>query len=100
MRVIGNYINGALSASESGREGAIFNPATGEQVAAVSLSTAEETNHAIDVAAKAFPAWSNTSSVKRARVMFKFKELLEQHADELAEMISIEHGKGVLRCQG
>ncbi|MCL6269649.1 CoA-acylating methylmalonate-semialdehyde dehydrogenase [Sansalvadorimonas sp. 2012CJ34-2] len=93
MRVIGNYINGELKASESGRESVIFNPATGEQVAAVSLSTAEETNHAIDVAAKAFPAWSNTSSVKRARVMFKFKELLEQHADELAEVISIEHGK-------
>lgn len=100
MQTVGNYINGKHIACLSGREQSIFNPATGETIGSVSLSTAEETTTTIDAAAKAFPSWSTTSSVKRARVMFRFKELLEQNIDELAELISIEHGKILSDAKG
>ena len=100
MDVIGNYINGELSSSSSGRESAIFNPGTGQQIRSVSLSTAEETNQAIESASEAFPAWAATSPLKRARIMFRFKELLEQNVDELAELISVEHGKILSDAKG
>ena len=100
MQVIGNFINGEPVESTSGRTSPIFNPATGEQVRSVSLSSAEETNRAIESAAKAFPAWAATSPLKRARIMFRFKELIEQNIDELAELISVEHGKILSDAKG
>ena len=100
MNVIGNFINGELQASDSGRTSPVYNPATGEQVDSVCLSSAEETSRAIEVAAEAFPAWAATSPLKRARIMFRFKELLEQNLDELAKLISIEHGKILSDARG
>lgn len=93
MKTIGNYINGEFIASESGRTAAVFNPATGEQTKQVSLSSVSETEAAIEVAEKAFETWKQVTPLNRARIMFKFKALLEQHVDELAEMITSEHGK-------
>ena len=100
MQNIGNFINGKHLASKSCRQQSVFNPATGHAIRSVSMSTAEETTAAIEAAAKAFPAWSITSSIKRARVMFRFKELLEQNIDELAEVISTEHGKILSDAKG
>ena len=100
MQTIGNFVNGEYIASQSGRQLPVFNPATGKTIRNVSLSTAEETRQAIDAASAAFPAWSTTSSVKRARVMFRFKELLEKNIDELAELISVEHGKILSDAKG
>jgi malonate-semialdehyde dehydrogenase (acetylating)/methylmalonate-semialdehyde dehydrogenase len=71
----------------------VFNPATGEQTAELPLSTLDEINAAVAAAKAAQPAWGNTPPLKRARIMFKFRELLEKHADELARAISSEHGK-------
>ena len=92
MNTIGHFINGEMVADNE-RTQAVYNPATGEaekQVALASVTTVEE---AITKAQAAFPAWRNTPAIKRARVMFKFKELLEQNADKICELIGQEHGK-------
>lgn len=93
MQTLQNFIGGQLSESHSGRISAIYNPATGEQIREVVLSSAAETAEVISIADKAFSSWSKTSPLKRARVMFKFKALLESNIDKLARMISEEHGK-------
>lgn len=93
MQQIQNFIGGELVSSQSGRFAPVFNPATGEQTAQVVLSSAAETKKAIEVAHKAFPKWSKLSPLKRARILFKFKALLELNMDHLARLISQEHGK-------
>jgi malonate-semialdehyde dehydrogenase (acetylating)/methylmalonate-semialdehyde dehydrogenase len=93
MLTIDNAIGGKLVRSTSTRTQPIFNPATGEASGTLPLATVAEVNAAVAAAKKAFPAWANTTPMKRARVMFRFKELLEKHADELSRLISAEHGK-------
>ncbi|MGL5500681.1 MAG: aldehyde dehydrogenase family protein, partial [Plesiomonas shigelloides] len=93
MDIVHNFIGGQLTASRSERLAPVFNPALGEPVRQVALSTVAEVEHAISVADAAFPAWSRTPPLRRARVMFRFKALLEQHKDRLARLISEEHGK-------
>ena len=93
MLTIDNAIGGKLVRSVSTRTSGVYNPATGEQSAVLPLSTLDEINAAVASAKAAFPAWAATTPMKRARVMFKFKELLERHADEIAREISKEHGK-------
>ena len=93
MNTLGNFINGQHVASQSGRVGPVYNPATGEQSLNVALSSADETRDAIAVAQTAFETWRKVTPLNRARVLFKYKALLEQHADEIAEMITKEHGK-------
>lgn len=93
MDVISNAIGGALSPSESSRRQPVFNPATGELVAELPLSTVAELNTAVEAAKAAQPAWGATPPLKRARYMFKFKELLDAHAADIAREISREHGK-------
>ncbi len=75
------------------RFGEVFNPATGAVSRRVLLADAATVDSAVRAAAAALPAWSATPPLRRARVMFKFKELIERHADELAEAITLEHGK-------
>jgi malonate-semialdehyde dehydrogenase (acetylating)/methylmalonate-semialdehyde dehydrogenase len=91
--VIGHYIDGQVQDSGSERFSKVFNPATGEVQARVGLASQKTVDDAVASALKAFPAWSEQSSLRRSRVMFKFKELLDRHYDELAEIISREHGK-------
>ena len=93
MTIISNAIAGKLVQSASARSSAVYNPATGEQIATLPLATLDEINAAVASAKAAFPAWSNTPPMKRARIMFKFKELLDRHAADLAREISREHGK-------
>ena len=93
MSVLGNYIGGQHVASQSGRTSPVFNPATGAQSKEVALSSADETRAAIANAQEAFKTWSQVTPLNRARIMFKFKALVEEHADELAELITAEHGK-------
>ncbi|MBN9345283.1 MAG: CoA-acylating methylmalonate-semialdehyde dehydrogenase [Devosia sp.] len=93
MDIIHNAIGGKLVKSQSGRTQPVFNPATGEPTATLPLSIIDEINAAVASAKAAQPAWGATTPMKRARIMFKFKELLEKHADELAREISREHGK-------
>jgi malonate-semialdehyde dehydrogenase (acetylating)/methylmalonate-semialdehyde dehydrogenase len=91
--LISHYINGQLVAPASGRSQPVFNPATGAPVAQVGLATIDEVNAAVAAASAAAPAWAETAPLKRARVLSKFKELIEKHHDDLAAMITREHGK-------
>ncbi|MGR5175771.1 CoA-acylating methylmalonate-semialdehyde dehydrogenase [Vibrio mediterranei] len=91
--LVSNFINGHIVQSESGNHADLFNPANGELRGQVQLSSAEEALGAVEVAKQAQQAWQETPPLQRARVMFRFKALLEQHADELATLISTEHGK-------
>ena len=93
MKIIPHYINGQQVNGSGKNNGDVFNPATGEISAKVAFATEEETSLAIEAAKNALSSWSKTPPLKRARVMFKFKELIEQRTDELAEIITREHGK-------
>ena len=93
MTTIKNAIGGKLVASASKRAGALFNPATGEQTGEVPLSTAAELNEAVAAARAALPEWANMPPLKRTRLMFRFKQLVEENADAIARAISAEHGK-------
>lgn len=90
--VIGHFINNRPAATGT-RQSPVFDPATGEQTAQVVLADAATLDAALDSAAAAFPAWAATPPLKRARVMFRFKALLDERAEELAAIISREHGK-------
>lgn len=91
--MIPNLIGGQRVVTMSSRFQPIFNPATGEVIDEVGLSSAAEVDAAVQTAAEAFPAWSATPPLKRAGIMFRFNELLTRHADDVAREISREHGK-------
>jgi malonate-semialdehyde dehydrogenase (acetylating)/methylmalonate-semialdehyde dehydrogenase len=91
--LVSNFINGEIVESSSQRNADLFNPANGELRGQVQLSSAEEALAAVEVAKKAQVDWQATPPLQRARVMFRFKALLEENADELATLISTEHGK-------
>ena len=93
VATVKHFINGAHHESRSLRFGSVFDPSTGEHTRRVTLADAADIDAAIGAAAAALPGWSNTTPLRRARIMFKFKELLDAHTDELAELISREHGK-------
>ncbi len=92
MNQVGHLINGAVVTPE-GRQQPVYNPSTGDAHAQVLLASKATVEEAIASAKAAFPAWRNTPASKRARVMFKFKELLEANADEISRLIGLEHGK-------
>ena len=100
VKNIGHYINGQHIAGKSNRFGDVYNPATGEVSAKLSMASAAETKLAIDTAEAAFPAWSATPALRRARILFKFKALLDEHANALAKSISLEHGKTISDARG
>jgi malonate-semialdehyde dehydrogenase (acetylating)/methylmalonate-semialdehyde dehydrogenase len=97
---VGHYINGQTVASRSGRRQAVYNPATGTASRHVALGSADEVDAAVRAGMAAFPAWSDTPPLRRARVLLKFLELLQQHRDTLAAMITAEHGKVFTDAQG
>ncbi|MGP9768199.1 CoA-acylating methylmalonate-semialdehyde dehydrogenase [Halomonas sp. AOP13-D3-9] len=97
---IQHFINGQASAGESSHSQDVFNPATGRVTGRVSLASPADVNTAVEAAQAAFPAWADTPPIRRARVMFKFLELLNVHKDELAEAITKEHGKVFTDAQG
>ncbi|KEA53670.1 methylmalonate-semialdehyde dehydrogenase [Mangrovibacter sp. MFB070] len=100
METVGNFINGKITLSTSGETLPVTNPATGEIIRQVTQSTQQEMLEAISCAHQAFPAWSKMPALRRARILFQFKALLEQHRDELAALIVSEHGKVWSDAQG
>jgi malonate-semialdehyde dehydrogenase (acetylating)/methylmalonate-semialdehyde dehydrogenase len=90
---VGHWIGGRVVASTSGRRQPVYNPATGHVSRQVSLGSAEEVDAAVRSAQAAFPAWADTPPIRRARVLLRFLELLQQQRDTLAAMITAEHGK-------
>src|SRR5215475_4829731 len=100
MREIGHFIGGQEVKGNSGRFGDIFNPNTGEVQARVALARHAEVEHAIVVAATAQPAWAATNPQRRARIMFRFLELVNREYDSLAALLSLEHGKTITDSRG
>src|SRR5690349_10002237 len=97
---IEHWIAGRIVPGQSGRRADVFNPATGQVSGRVALANASEVAQAVAAAQAAFPAWADTPPIRRARVLFKFLELLNKHRDELARMITAEHGKVFTDAQG
>ncbi len=93
MQVLDHHIGGRRVAGGSERVGPVFNPSTGEPERQVRLGTAADVQAAVQAAAAALPAWQATPPAARARILFRYRALLETHADEIAELISREHGK-------
>lgn len=97
---ISHFINGKTVAGQSGRMHPIYNPATGEVVGQVPYADPKEVEQAIAAAKAALPAWSAMPSIRRARILFKYKDLLEKHIDELAKLVTMEHGKTLSDAKG
>jgi malonate-semialdehyde dehydrogenase (acetylating)/methylmalonate-semialdehyde dehydrogenase len=89
---LGHYIKGRY-VDDTNRSGEVCNPATGEVIKQVAYADAEIVDQAVIAAGEAYPAWRGTSAINRARIMFRFKELLERHADAIIGLITLEHGK-------
>ena len=100
MRTIGHFIDGVETTGHSTDFQDVFNPATGEVQACVALATEADLNAAVASAAAAQPKWAATNPQRRARVFFNFVALINQHMDELAELLSAEHGKTVEDSKG
>ena len=93
MSLIQHFVNGKSYKGNSNRKGKVFNPATGEQESEVILGSKEDLNNTVNIARKAFESWSAKPPLQRARVMFKFIELIERSSEEIAKLIVSEHGK-------
>jgi malonate-semialdehyde dehydrogenase (acetylating)/methylmalonate-semialdehyde dehydrogenase len=100
MNEIGHLIGEGRVAGSGDAWGPVFNPATGEQTGRVAMAGAAEVQRAVDAAKAAQPAWAETPVIRRARVMFRLKELIERQMDELAALITAEHGKTLDDAKG
>ncbi len=93
MNIIKHFVGGKVIDGTSQRKGQVFNPATGEQESEVILASKPDLDKTVEIAKKAFETWSLKPALQRARIMFKFKELIEKNFDELTKLIVSEHGK-------
>ena len=100
MRRIGHWIDGKPASAAAERQGDVLDPATGEVQARVDFASEAEVDEAVSAAKGAFPGWRDTSLARRTAAMFAFREALRAHRDELAELISSEHGKTVADAHG
>ncbi|HNO61756.1 MAG TPA: CoA-acylating methylmalonate-semialdehyde dehydrogenase [Plasticicumulans sp.] len=100
IREISHWIGGHCVPGTSGRSGPVFDPARGVQTGSVAFASVEEVDAAVQAARAAFPAWAATPPLARARVMFRFRELLEARAAQIAALISSEHGKVISDARG
>jgi malonate-semialdehyde dehydrogenase (acetylating) / methylmalonate-semialdehyde dehydrogenase len=100
MRAIQNFINGKSASASGGRAGVVYDPNTGAQQAEAAFSSSKDIDAAVQAAANAFPGWAGTNPQRRARVMFAFKQLVEANMDELAHLLSSEHGKVIADAKG
>lgn len=97
---IPNFVDGEWAVSNAPERMRVSNPATGEDLDLVPLSTAAEVGAAVAAATRAFPGWRRTPAVERARVLFRLKALLEEHKEELARTLTLEHGKNLAETRG
>ena len=93
MNLLEHFIDGELIPGSSERKSKIFNPATGEIKSEVKLASKSDLDKAVEIAKKAFETWSLKPALQRARIIFKFKELVEKNSDDLTKLIVLEHGK-------
>ncbi|TDQ41026.1 CoA-acylating methylmalonate-semialdehyde dehydrogenase [Aureibacillus halotolerans] len=97
---LNNYIGGEWQAAEGTDTVEVVNPATNETLGVVPLSTGADVDKAVEAAKRAFPEWSNTAVPKRSRILFAYQQLLVEHWDELAELITKENGKSLKEAKG
>ncbi|NOE34429.1 MULTISPECIES: CoA-acylating methylmalonate-semialdehyde dehydrogenase [unclassified Ruegeria] len=100
IALIGHYINGQITVPSGENTQPVFNPATGAQTGEVSLANVQTVDDAVAAAKAAFPKWSNTPPIRRARLMNNFLALVREHKDDLARAITVEHGKVFTDAQG
>ncbi|KFM93075.1 methylmalonate-semialdehyde dehydrogenase [Paenibacillus macerans] len=100
VEILKNYINGEWVKSATDRYEDVYNPATNQVIARVPLSTKEEIDHAVEVAAEAFKSWQKVAVPRRARILFNYQQLLTRHKEELAKLITIENGKNLTEALG
>ncbi|MEF2292875.1 MULTISPECIES: CoA-acylating methylmalonate-semialdehyde dehydrogenase [Virgibacillus] len=100
IRTLKNFVNGKWVGSETKTFEDVLNPATEEVVARVPISTKKELDEAVEIASEAFQLWSNTAVPKRARILFKFQQLLMENKEDLARLITIENGKAYSEALG
>jgi malonate-semialdehyde dehydrogenase (acetylating)/methylmalonate-semialdehyde dehydrogenase len=93
VKRISHWIGGALVEGASGRSGPVYNPATGEQTGAVDFASVEEVDRAVAAAKEAFPSWRALSLSRRAELLFRVRELVHEHREEIARILTAEHGK-------
>ena len=93
MNLIEHFIDGKKTKGSSKKTYKVYNPATGEEISEVNLASKSDVDLAVEKAKKAFVDWSKKPPAQRARVIFKFKELIEKNSDEIAKLIVLEHGK-------
>ena len=93
LKQISHWIGGRTVPGESGRSGAVYNPATGQQTGVVDFATVEEVDRAVQTAKAAFPAWRAVSLAKRAEIFFRIRELVHERREEVAKILTAEHGK-------
>jgi malonate-semialdehyde dehydrogenase (acetylating)/methylmalonate-semialdehyde dehydrogenase len=99
-KTLKNFIGGQWVDSTSGKLDPVPNPATGEILANVPISSREDLDHAVAVAKEAFQTWSKVAVPKRARILFRYQQLLVEHWDELAELVTLENGKSFDEARG
>ena len=90
---ISHWIGGASTPGTSGRTGPVFNPATGRQSGVVDFASVEEVDAAVRAAAAAFPAWRSVSLARRAEMFFRIRQLVYEHREDIARLLTLEHGK-------
>ena len=93
MNFIQHFVYGQVTSGKSDRTGKVFNPATGNQESEVRLASKSDLDLAVEKAKKAYETWSIKPPLQRARIIFKFKEIIEKNFDELTKLIVSEHGK-------
>ena len=100
MELISHFIDGKLYSDKNSRKGKVYNPATGEQIADVELASKDIVKMAVENSLQAFDKWSKTTPITRARIFSKYKDLLVQNMNELAELVSKQHGKTIPDAKG
>ena len=100
LKTIGHWIGGASVAGESGRTGPVYNPATGEQTGEVAFASVEEIDRAVTTASDAHTTWRHFSLSKRAELFFRIYQLFDEHRDDLARLLTAEHGKVLSDAHG
>src|SRR5687768_15401921 len=97
---VSHWIGGSLVPGESGRSGPVYNPATGEQTGEVDFATVEEVDRAVQAAREAFAAWRAVSLSRRAELMFRVRELVHERREDIARILTAEHGKVLSDAMG
>ncbi len=100
VKRISHWIGGAAAPGKSGRSGPVYNPATGEQTGAVDFASVEEVDRAVQVAKEAFPSWRAVSLSRRTELFFRIRQLVHEHREDIAKLLTAEHGKVLSDAKG